>query len=35
MIQINEWLPAVVCVMNYGATIIQKLVEQNSPIVSK
>ena len=24
MIQINEWLPAVVCVMNFGATIIQK-----------
>ena len=35
VIQINEWLPAVVCVMNFGATIIQKPVKQNSPIVSK
>ena len=35
MIQINEWLPAFVCVMNFGATIIQKPVKQNSPIVSK
>ena len=32
MIQINEWLPAFVCVMNFGATIIQKPVKQNSPI---
>ena len=35
MIQINEWLPAFVCVMYFGATIIQKPVKQNSPIVSK
>ena len=35
MIEINEWLPAFVCVMNFGATIIQKPVKQKSPIVSK
>ena len=35
MIQINEWLPAFVCVMNFGTTIIQKPVKQNSLIVSK
>ena len=30
MIQINEWLPAVVCVINFGATIIQKPVKEQS-----